>query len=370
MKRTGIHHDRLRDERLVALLRAALQGRAAEADRFVGCDAAAYDALYRSVAAHGVLALAWDGARTLPAPLQPPAPLRLQWALNVQRIERLWHHQAAVLGRLAAFYRDRGIPTMVLKGYGTSLCYPIPAHRPCGDIDIWLYGHQSEADRLLASERGVRIERRREHHTTFEIGGVPVENHSDFFDTRKHASNARLEPLLKRLAAQPAPTVPVGNAVVHLPPVQFDALFLLRHTAVHFAAIGIGLRHVVDWRVFVARRGDRIDWAALRAAAREAGMEPFLDCLNAICIDRLGLEPDAVPPFVRNEALTVRVLDEILAPRFPGAVPAGALRSLVFRMRRWWAGRWKHRIVYSERLVPAFLRSLRAHLRSPRPTAG
>ena len=28
---------------------------------------------------------------------------------------------------------------MILKGYGRSLNYPVPALRPCGDINIYLY---------------------------------------------------------------------------------------------------------------------------------------------------------------------------------------------------------------------------------------
>lgn len=71
--------------------------------------------------------------------------------------------------------------------------------------------------------------------------------------------------------------------------------------AVHFAAINIGLRHVIDWRIFVALpRPDRLE--ALYAAARDAGMTEFLNCLNAICVDYLGLDTAAVP-VVRNADL-------------------------------------------------------------------
>ena len=144
-----------------------------------------------------------------------------------------------------------------------------------------------------------------------------IENHYDFVNTLTHASNARLERLFKQYAAQPGESVAVAGVAVYLPSEQLNALFLLRHAAVHFAAINIGLRHVIDWHVFVAHCHDRIDWEALYAAARDAGMTEFLNCLNAICVDYLGLDP------------------------------------------------WKHRIVFNESLAGAFVRSVWAHLKRP-----
>ena len=112
-----------------------------------------------------------------------------------------------------------------------------------------------------------------------------VENHYDFVNKETHASTARLERLFKQYAAQPGESVAVGGVAVYLPSEQLNALFLLRHAAVHFAAINIGLRHVLDWRVFVAHCHDRIDWPALYAVARETRMVGFLNCLNALCVD-------------------------------------------------------------------------------------
>ena len=352
-------------ENLFALLRAALHGRMDDAALFTGCDEALWQGIYDLSSAQGVLAQAWDGIGFLPETARPPKGLRLQWALNVDRIEKTYRRQEKAIARLAAFYREHAIPMMVLKGYGLSLFYPLPEHRPCGDIDIWLFGRQPEADRLVARAWDAPVDERKEHHTTFHIDGIMVENHYDFVNTQTHASNARLERLFKQYAAQPGESVLVGGAAVYLPSEQLNALFLLRHAAVHFAAIDIGLRHVIDWYVFVARCHRRIDWEALYAAARDTGMTEFLNCLNAICIDRLGLDPAAVPPVARNTALEERVLNEILAPAFSEQPPLGLLRVVWFKIRRWWANRWKHRIVFDEGLASAFLRSAWAHLKRP-----
>lgn len=356
--------------RLFALLRATLRGDMDEPALFDGCDRDAWREIYRLSLRQGVLALAWDGIKLLPEAVRPPQDLRLQWAVNVDRIEKVYRRQKAAIASLAGFYREHGIPMMLLKGHGLSLFYPVPEHRPCGDIDIWLYGRQPEADKLVAGKWGIPVDVHKEHHTTFDVDGIMVENHYDFVNTLTHASNARIERLLKRCAAEPGEEVSIGGAGVFLPPAQFNALFLLRHAAMHFAAVDIGLRHVVDWYVFVARYHDRIDWPALNAAARDAGMMPFVNSLNAICIDYLGLDAGFFPRFAHDAELEERVLNDILTPEFSVEQPSGLLPVVWFKTRRWWANRWKHRMVYDEGLAGAFVRSVWAHLKRPQSIAG
>lgn len=351
---------------LFALLRAALHGKTEDTEFFTHCDEACWRGIYRRSSVQGVLAVAWDGLQMLPGELRPPHSLLLEWAFNVERIEKRYRRHEAAVTRLAAFYHEHGFPMMLLKGYGLSLSYPVPAHRPFGDIDIWLYGRQPEADRVVARELGLPIDEGKEHHTTFLFDGITVENHYDLVNNETHRSNRRIEQPLKRFAAQPGEFVELGGVPVGLPSVSFNALFLLRHAAMHFAAVNIGLRHVLDWYVFVERNAGRIDWEELCALAREANMDRFLGCLNAICAEELGLDASLLPPPACDPKLKERVLNEILSPEFSAPKPTGLLPNMWFKTRRWWANRWKHRIVYDEGLAGAFVNSVRAHLKRPK----
>lgn len=353
-------------ERLFALVRATLRNRMDDASLFEGTDAAQWREIYDLSSVQGVLAQAWDGMQLLPEAMRPPRALRLQWAVNVERIEKVYRRQERAIARLAAFYREHAIPMMLLKGYGLSLFYPVPEHRPCGDIDIWLFGRQPEADKLVAREWGVPVDVHKEHHTTFDVDGIMVENHYDLVNNETHSSNRRIEQPLKRFASRPGESVELGGVPVDLPSVPFNALFLLRHAAVHFAAINIGLRHVLDWYVFIERNAGKIDWEELHELAREANMDRFLECLNAICTEELGLDPSLLPPFAVDPKLKERVLNEILSPEFSAPKPTGLLPNMWFKTRRWWANRWKHRIVYDEGLAGAFVNSVRAHLKRPK----
>ena len=356
-------------EKLFALLRAALHERMADAALFANCEVAEWREIYRLSSEQGVLAQAWDGMKLLPEAVWPPQEMRLQWAFNVDRIEKRYHKQEKIIARLAAFYREHDIPMMLLKGHGLSLFYPVPEHRPCGDIDIWLFGKQDEADKLIAREWGISVDEDKEHHTTFDIDGILVENHYDLVNTQTHASNRWIESLLKQYAAQPGNSVTIAGVPVFMPSEQFNALFILRHTGAHFAAARIGLRHLIDWFSIVKHSRGRIDWEALYAVAQKAHMQDFLNCLNAICIDHLGLDAALFPAFLRNAELENRVLNEILSPEFPQDVPSGLLRAVWFKTRRWWAHRWKHCMVYDEALTGAFFHSVWAHLKRPKSIA-
>lgn len=352
---------------LLEWLRRALWGTPASLEGLAACDAAAWETLYGLAAQQGVLALLWEVLEPLSAEVQPPKALRLRWAFETVRVERRWRRQHRAVARLAAFYARHGIPMMLLKGCGLSRCYPVPEHRPCGDVDIWLFGHQPGGDAALARELGIEVDMEKEHHTTFWFDGIPVENHYDFLNTRTCASNRRLERLLKRLAARPGESFEMGEARVYLPSATFNALFLLRHAAGHFAGCAIGLRHFVDWMRFVAACHDRIDWPVVQSAVRESGMQPFVDCFLGVCIGFLGLDADLLPPVRRDPRLERRMLEAVLHPPLSGTVPARRLPGIWFRLRRWWACRWMRRMVYDEPLALGFLRMSWLHVKRHLP---
>lgn len=347
---------------------------------------ASLDGLYFCASEQGVLAVVWDSishyeSDKVRSVFLSDRSLKIRWAINVEHIEQKYAKQKAAIVAMAHFFASHGIRMMILKGYGLSLNYPIPEHRPCGDIDIWLFGvetdpagksHivnvQTKADDLLRNELKIKIDEDEHHHTVFYFDGVMVENHYDFLNIHAHASNRVIEKRLQSLVRGRMESIVVDGETVYLPSADFNALFLLRHAAAHFAAENIGLRHLLDWKYFVERNSASVDWVSLETFAKELNMHKFLHCLNGICIDYLGMSNDLLPLFKRDVDLEKRVLAEIFEPEFSEAKPqnAGILRSLSYKFRRWWANRWKHRIVYREGLVSTFFVQLRSHLMKPK----
>lgn len=328
--------------------------------------------IYRLAARQGVVAIAWDGVQRLindgviTAEKAPEKGVKLQWALSVERTEGQYRRQRKVIEQLAEIYGEAGINMMILKGYGLSLYYPVPEHRSCCDIDIWLFGEQQRADDILRAKLGITIDEDKHHHTVFHIGGVMVENHYDFLNIHAHISNRDIERRLRAEAERPE-TIEVGSRTIYRPNANCHALFLLRHAAAHFAAVEIVLRHIIDWGLFVKHNHQSIDWPWLREVAHKHNMERFLDAMNALAADICGLDISLMPGTIRRPELERRILNDILTPEFSEERPErGILRIVWYKYRRWWANRWKHRLVYREGLTSTFLMQVRSHLLKPK----
>ena len=103
---------------------------------------------------HGLSAVVLDGLEIASKNYQIPLELKLQWIGEVlQGYEGKYKAYEKTIGEMAVFYTCHGFKMMVLKGYACSLNWPTPSHRPCGDIDIWQFGKQKEADEGLDQAR-------------------------------------------------------------------------------------------------------------------------------------------------------------------------------------------------------------------------
>lgn len=317
----------------------------------------------------GVVAIAWDGYSRLYEAGMVTVDMDKQVkkqciARVIQAHEWKYAKYRSTIAHLASFYAKHGVKMMVLKGYGLSLNYPVPAHRPCGDVDIWNYGEYKRADQLLHDELGVKIDNSHHHHTVFHFEGQMFENHYDFVNVHAHPSSKVVEARLKELAFLGDEEIDAEGQPVFIPSPDFNALFLLRHTSAHFAAEKMSLRQILDWGTFVQKYHDRIDWKGLESFVDSVGMTPFYQVLNGICVNYLGFAADIFPN--GRSAMETRVVEDIFSPEFTDVNPKGRfLGSLWWRYRRWKHNDWKHRLVYPESMLRTFLVQLKAHLMKP-----
>lgn len=292
----------------------------------------------------------------------------LTWMGMAARIQQQWEHHETFIARLADFYQRHGIDMMLLKGYGLSLNYPEAKLRIPGDVDVYLSDNVAgsswrqgvpvwkKADDAIRKEFNVEVRNDSEHHTTFTLDGIMVENHYDFVNTRIRRSSQKLEKVFKELAKDKSNVVSVKGMKVYLPSDRLNAVFLLRHCAGHFASEGITLRNVLDWGLFVTH-AKKLDWDWICQLAIEYNMHKFMACLNAICIDKLGLERTKFCLQHVDRNLKERVLNEITNGT---DLVHGA--SVWLRTKRWWQHRWKHRICYNDSLVSSFAYSVKANI--------
>ncbi len=322
-------------------------------------------------AKHGLSAVALDGIEVLRTNNNhnvnlPEKQVLTQWIGEVlQGYESRYELYCRAIAEMAAFYNSHGFKMMIVKGYACSLDWPRPQHRPTGDIDIWLFGKDKEADAMMTKEKGIKIDRGHHHHTVFYWGDFIVENHYDFLNVHQHRSNEKLEKMIKQLAKDDSYSVDVMGEKVYLPSPNLHAIFLLRHAMTHFAASEINLRQLLDWAFFVEKHGKDVDWKWLKEVLEEFGMLPMFNIFNAICVEDLGFDIDYFPKVQFNPFVKERVLNDILSPEFCDEEPKGLIPGSLFKYKRWRANRWKHELCFNDSLWSAFWTGIWGHLTKP-----
>lgn len=305
--------------------------------------------------------------------------LLAEWIGEVHQFyEQRYEQYLQAISSLAKFYNSHGFKMMVLKGYACSLDWPNPEHRPCGDIDIWLFNQQKEADAALEvwfkslsgstcspSVQEFKIDSSHHHHTVFNWQGFMVENHYDFVNVHARKSSKELEKVFKELGADDSHSVEVLGEKVYLPSPNLHALFLAKHMASHFTGAYITLRQVLDWAFFVEKHSSLIDWEWLNRMLTDFHLKDFMNSINAICVDELGFDAKIFPSVQFNPEIKKRVFNDIIHPEFEAVSPKLLIPRLIYKYRRWQGNAWKQRLCYNESRWSAFWGGIWAKILKP-----
>jgi len=315
----------------------------------------------------GITALFFDTINVLPISLRPDKKFLLNWFGQVTYIESKYDSHKSALESLTKLYENNGIRAMLLKGYGLSLFWPIPNHRAPGDIDIYLFGNQKEADQKFASQYNIKIDNSHHHHSVFRFKGVTVENHYDFLNVHSHKSNVWIEEMFKKMAIEEPVIEDQSIKNLYYPSYTLNALYVARHAACHFASEKIKIRHLLDWAFLIRVTHDKIDWERFWNEVKKMNMQKFVSCMNIICYRYLGFSETIFhqPEYIHKDyALADRMLNNIFDPDDTGSKKKG-LDYIIHRTKLWWNNRWKHRMVYSDSLLSTFATQLKSHLMKP-----
>lgn len=269
---------------------------------------------------------------------------KMEWIGIVSQVEAGYKRHQETIIKLASFYAKHNIKMMVLKGIGLSLNYPVPNHRPSGDMDIYLFGKQKEADSLVHKELGINVDSGHHHHTVFFFQGESVENHYDFLNVHVRKSNKRIEKKLKELSSVSVDERTEGYC---LPSTEFNAIFVLRHCASHFASTRMSLRQVLDWGLFMQKHHKKINWEEYISYLKKEGMYRFYNLMGVFCMSHFGIDASVFHGLYRDP-LFERFSEEILSPEFRDKEDGTLLKSVIVKPRRWWHNRWKNRLCYPD----------------------
>ena len=319
-------------EQFFALIRSGLWGGKAASSPFDG--GADWEALLRLASMQSLTGIFADGAGTLPRELMPPAETARRLFVTVESIRRANRRLDAVLAELEAGLRREGIEGILLKGQGVARAYLHPELRMCGDIDLYpgkgdAYLRCCEIVRSLGESEGREDES--EKHFHFNRRGCSIEIHSHVMLAADPFVNRRLQRWTDEMLDDPSKLrhVEINGVEVNLPPVDFDAVFLLQHIANHLLKGGIGLRQLCDWSRYLHVHAAEIDRARLGNNLRTLRLMNCWQLFGWLAVNRLGL-PEAEMPFYspRHEKRALRCLRIILRKGNFGQYDKAARRNL------------------------------------------
>lgn len=278
----------------------------------------------------------------------------MSWFGYNNMLEKKYEKHKIAIDKLASFYQQNDVKMLLLKGYGLSQYWPVPKHRPSGDMDIYLFGDWKRADKLIADKLGIQVDAGHEHHTCFTFDRESIENHYDFINTKASQSAVWIEAKLKEL---------IDSSLY--PSADFNAIFLMRHLGQHFAGVEATLRQVLDWGFFMRAENEKVHWNEIISFLKKMGIYDFFCCINSVCVDYLGFKNNYFPNLSDNRALVNRVLEDILSPEFSDEKPCGnyKINIILFKIKRFFANSCKRKLIYKEGMASQLWHGSIAHLK-------
>ncbi len=242
-----------------------------------------------------VLPLALEAAMTLPEAVRPSeeqlGPFRDYATRQAVKNERLMAEQ----DRLLKAFAEQSIPCVILKGSSAAAPYPKPELRVLGDIDLLIsretLGRAGEAMTALGYRQAACNE---EFHLGFAGSAAYVELHFEASFFPESAAGKALRALMEGALTSPDTATMSGYGFPALSP-ERQAVSLLIHMQRHMKALGIGLRHLCDFAMYLSRLAPGEWERAVMPALQAGGLLRFAQVMAKTCVLHLGLPAASVP---------------------------------------------------------------------------
>lgn len=285
-----------------------------------------------------------------------------------QVIESTYRQHLESLKEVGKMMGEAGIRFMLMKGFACGRYYPIPKHRPCGDIDIYP-GNQYDKSNEAFAAAGIGVDPYYYRHSASFIKGVMVENHRVLCDLR--GPKRQTKSLERQLENDANKSIREGKDVVvdnlsivgaKYPIADFNALFLPWHVSAHFLIERVTIRHLLDWALFLTHEGKDINVEKFREAKREYtyGYSKMADILTNLSLRYLNMPNVGIPKEIIGDAESFdnTLADKVFNYMFDGELKERDSRLWKERLnnvKRIWQERWKYEEIYGMNVLEFLL---------------
>lgn len=274
-------------DRICSLLRFVLFDSEIDTTLYSSLSKSDWDDIYVKAKENGVVAIVLDAISRLPKECQPHKQLKIQWAALSFAIETFYFKQLEAAKELAIFFRRNNVRPLVLKGVCIASYYPIPQHRECGDVDLFLGSDFSQGNELM-KQLGAIVNDDSYKHTHIHYKNITFENHRYLLSIRGNRCLKQLEAYLRHIAFVNPPKY-VNDTYLEYSSPTFNAIFLIAHSFSHFLDEGIKLRHILDWALLLKTEHNNINWDQFYYWCDKLHYTTFAKSLTSISIIYFGL---------------------------------------------------------------------------------
>lgn len=225
-----------------------------------------------------------------------PDDIRQKWETEMFILAGRFYKILEEQKKLLEILKSHQIPVVILKGTAAAIYYPHPELRTMGDIDFLVPMEQAEETYQLLINSGYNLEGEKDEcdmHIGLEKNKIRLELHRYFgrFDSIEEME--KMQSLLRDGMKNADVTSCAGEMVVMLPPLE-NGLALLNHTMKHMRG-GIGLRHVIDWMMYVKCYLTDEYWnQEFESVAKQFGMDSYARIITRTCQLYLGLPEEDI----------------------------------------------------------------------------
>lgn len=266
---------------------------------------------------HEVDALAFDGYQQIHGLLGKqslPQEDLLEWIGQTLMQESQYKQQLDYAKELAVLYANKNICTYILKGFSIAQYYPKPNHRFSCDFDCFLVKDRESAQEegnKLVEERGVEVDKSYYKNSSFVFEGLPVENHRYCCSIKRGKRTVNLESYLESLLFYCLPEYLEGSKLA-LPPLLFQAIFLIEHACGHFLYEKMSIKNICDWACFRKVNQNQLDWNEFYKASEKYSLLDFVYTMNNLADFILGKRR-----YSELSKIDKRVLEDTLKNSYP-----------------------------------------------------
>lgn len=256
--------------------------------------------------------------------------------------ERRWQRQLKTAKKISDAFQANGISTLLLKGLGLSLCYPNPQYRECNDIDIYLFGKFEEGNQLAEHLFDAEVDKFTKKEDHIFLDGFTLDNHICFL--WPGTENDREFDLYLKSLLRPEELSQFPDSCFFLPPPEFNYLFLMSHSYVHFMREGMALRQMTDIACFLKSKEKDLDWDEINEKLNRYHLAKFSDAVLSFIEYYFGLSFGYKA--TSDLQLLERMINDILTHSHAVVYHKSKLEERIYLAKTAFNNRWRYDAFY------------------------